>query len=389
MTPEARKFIRSPVFYVPIGLIFALELFLQTGLYQNLLKPESFAYNINRIRQVVRHTSYKPNVLILGTSVAYQGILTPDLNQLAKKHGTKLLYQNAASQGALIETQHALLQDLAPSLPDVKWIIHVAEVNFPYQTRYELEPANRSMLAQFQRNSTIQLLREQKFVLSPRDYGFFYLRTFTYQGDLRDFVLNPPRRLKDLARAKKKMLPDTVYVNRNQYSIKVYGSTAAECTEHSLHGIDFFDQKTGQQITDNPHRTAVLDTCRMALDDPKQKLGADTWRSLFFERLKSMHAEAKKNNMRIVTVFAPYSEMVLPARQADRLTMWQTELSKEGYFPYIIDLRNSLDGKKNLSYFYDTIHLNHSGAEKFTEIFEEAVRSFLLENDRALVEVNQ
>ncbi|MBW7857571.1 MAG: hypothetical protein H3C43_04590 [Leptonema sp. (in: Bacteria)] len=351
-----------------------------------MLKPESFAYNINRIRNVVRHTSYKPNALILGTSVAYQGILTPNLNKLAAKYGTSLRYQNAASQGALIETQHALLRDLAPSLTDVKWIIHVAEVNFPYQTRYELEPANRSMLAQFPRATTIDLLKEQQFVLSPRDYGFFYLRTLTYQGDLRDFVLNPPRRLKDLARAKKKMVPDTVYLNRNKYSIEVYGKTAAECTDHSLHGVGFFDTATGEQVTDNPHRTAVLDTCRMALDDPKQKLGADTWRSLFFERLKSMHAEARRNNMQIVTVFAPYSEMVLPARQNDRLTMWQDELSKGDYFPYIIDLRNSLDGPKNLSYFYDTIHLNESGAEKFTEIFEEAIRQFLAKQDQAFLQ---
>ena len=390
MSKAAWKFIKSPVFLFPAILIVGLELFLQTGLYRKFLKPESFAYNINRIRSVVKETSYHPNVLILGTSVAYQGLLISDLNEAAK--GSGLRFQSAASQAAMIETQHALLRDLAPALPDLKWIIHVAEVNFPYQSRYELEPANRSMLAQFPRQDTMTLLNEHHFKLTTRDYGFFYLRTLTYQGDMRDFFLNPPRRLKSLARQKRDEVADVVYSNRNQYALSVYGHTANECSLHANQGVPFVNQ-AGVQITDEPHRTAVLETCRAALDDPRTKPGEDTWRRLFFLRLKNLHNEARKHNLKLVTVFAPYSELVLPARPADRINVWlkefdpkvsQNEIEDQAFFGDIIDLRSSLDGADNLDLFYDTIHLNRSGAERFTQIFYRAVNSYLQKHDKPL-----
>jgi len=378
VSSELWKFLRSPVFYAPAGLILGLELFLQTGLYRSVLKPESFAFNVNRIRTVVKETSYRPNVLILGTSVAYQGLIVPELNKAAAENG--LRFQSAAAQAAMVETQHALLRDLAPAMPEVRWIIHVAEVNFPYQSRHELEPANRSMLAQFPRSETLPLLREHQFTLTPRDYAFFYLRTLTYQGDMRDFLLNPPRRLKSLARQKKKEAPDVVYLNQNRYAISAYGRDSVECEKNAISGVPFMDSE-GNQITDEPHRTAVLDTCRSALDDLRARPGENTWRTLFFLRLKKLHAEARKHNLKLVTVFAPYSEMVTPARDPDRIKVWQEELAKEGFYPSIIDLRTTLDGPDNLSLFYDTIHLNRQGAERFTGIFYRSVEEFLRKED--------
>lgn len=381
MSSELWKFLKSPVFYIPAGFVLSLELFLQTGLYRPVLKPESFAFNVNRIRTVVKGTSYKPNVLILGTSVAYQGLLVPDLNKAAGNSG--LRFQSAATQAAMVETQHAILRDLAPAMPEVRWIIHVAEVNFPYQSRHKIEPANRSMLAQFPRAETLQLLREHQFTLTPRDYAFFYVRTLTYQSDMRDFFLNPLRRLKSLARQRKKEVPDVVYLNQNRYAISAYGHNPEECEKNAISGVPFIGPD-GKQVTDEPHRTAVLDTCRMALDDPRAKPGENTWKTLFFLRLKNLHAEARKHNLRLVTVFAPYSEMVTPARDPDRIRVWQEELAKEGFYPSIIDLRTSLDGPDNLDLFYDTIHLNRRGAERFTGIFYTAVEQFLRKEDPEL-----
>jgi hypothetical protein len=381
VSSELWKFLKSPVFYFPAGLVLALELFLQSGLYNAVLKPESFAFNVNRIRSVVKQTSYRPNVLIIGTSVAYQGLLIPDLNQAARDSG--LRFQSAATQAAMIETQHALLRDLAPSLPGLRWIIHVAEIDFPYQARHELESANRSMLAQFPREETLQLLKEHRFRLTPRDYAFFYLRTLTYQSDLRDFLLNPPRRFKSLARQRKKEIPDVVYLNQNRYAISAYGSNPEECEKNAIRGIPFFDD-SGRQVTDEPHRTAVLDTCRNAGEDLRAKPGGNTWRTLFFHRLKKLHEEARKHNLRLVTVFAPYSEMMAPAHDPERIRVWQEEFAKAGYYSDIIDLRYTLDGPDNLSLFYDTIHLNRQGAERFTGIFYRRVEEFLRREDPGL-----
>ena len=64
--------------------------------------------------------------------------------------------------------------------------------------------------------------------------------------------------------------------------------------------------------------------------------------------------------------------------------MWQEELAKEGFYPSIIDLRTTLDGPDNLNLFYDTIHLNRQGAERFTGIFYTAVEQFLRKEDPEL-----
>lgn len=373
------RFLKSRVFLVPISVIVLLELFLRSGLYEPLLKPESFAYNATRIRRVVKNSSLNPNVLILGTSVAYQGILTPELNRAAADAG--LVFQNAATQGAMIETQHAVFRDVAPALKDLRWVVHVAEVNFPWQTRYELEPANRTMLAQFPVSDTLDLLHRDHVDLSSRDYAFFYLRTLTFQGDLRDFVLNPPRRLKAIARQAKVTLPDYVYLNRNRYAVSAYGHSPDECVKNARDGIATTNE-AGEQITDEPHRTAVLDTCRMAGDDHMKKPGGTAWRSVFFHRLREMHRDARQQGLRVVTVFAPYSDLVPYTREEARLDIWKQELGSDGiFFPDILDLRHALDGPDNLDLFYDTIHLNHRGAERFTGEFQKVVTAYLKRAD--------
>lgn len=369
------RFLKSRVFLIPVSIIVLLELFLRSGLYEPLLKPESFAYNATRIRRVVKGSSLHPNVLILGTSVAYQGILTPELNRSASADG--FVFQNAATQGAMIETQHAVFRDVAPALKDLRWIVHVAEVNFPWQTRYELEPANRTMLAQFPLSDTLALMRRDRVDLSSRDYAFFYLRTLTFQGDLRDFVLNPPRRFKAIARQEKVTLPDYVYLNRNRYAVSAYGHSAEECAKNARDGIPPKNE-AGEQITDEPHRTAVLDTCRMAGDDHMKKPGGTAWKSVFFHRLREMHRDARQSGLRVVTVFAPYSDLVPYTREEARLDIWKQELNSDGdYFPEILDLRHALDGPDNLDLFYDTIHLNRPGAERFTAEFQKVVVAYL------------
>lgn len=378
--PDLRKFLLSPILLVPVSVIVLLEAFLRSGLYQPFLKPESFAYNATRIRSVVKQSSLHPDVLILGTSVAYQGILTPELNQ--QSAGDGIVFQNAATQGAMIETQHAILRDLAPALPGVKWIVHVAEVNFPWQARYDLEIANRSMLAQFPLSETISLLKRDNVDLNSRDYAFFYIKTLTYQGDLRDFFLNPPRRFKAFAKQERVTLPDYVYINRNRYAVSAYGKTPGECVKNALVGVS---ARSTEPITDEPHRTAVLDTCRMADDDPMKKPGGSAWQSLFFHRLREMHRDARERGLRLVTVFAPYSDLLPYTREESRLQIWKNELARETYFHDIIDLRDALDGPGNLDLFYDTIHLNRQGAERFTTRFHDAIIHYLHEQDASLI----
>lgn len=364
---ELKKFFTSPIFYVPLFIVLSLEIFLRTGLYDSFLKPLSYAANIKRIKKIIKESEIDPNVLIVGTSVPYQGLLLDKLNEQSKKDKQNIYFQSIATQGAYITTQTMLLKYALTYRKNIRYIIHFADIDFPWQERYDLELTNRSMLAQFNINETISLLKEVHYILKPEDYRYFYIKILTYQNDLRDLVLNPYNRIKSITRFKKSFNPNYVFINNNDYSLSSYGDTVEKCIENASKGIPFY--KNNKQITDEPHRTAVLDTCRMANYEPYFEPGRTNWENLFYLRLKKLYEIAQKNQIKIITILPPYSVFMKNARKELKAKFWIETIHKIDPKINILDHRFVLDDEKNLDYFYDTIHLNRLGAEKYTQIF--------------------
>ncbi|GIX42654.1 MAG: hypothetical protein KatS3mg129_2387 [Leptospiraceae bacterium] len=362
---ELKRFFTHPLFFIPILIPFLLEIILRIGLYDSLLKPLSYAANIKRIQHIIKYSSIDPQILIIGTSVPYQGLLLDHLNQKANNN---IIFQSIATQGAYLTTQTMLLKYTLKHRENIKYMIHFADLDFPWQERYDIELANRSMLAQFPINETISLLKQNQYKLKIEDYRFFYIKILTYQNDLRDFLLNPYGRLKSITRFKKQFNPDYAFINNNYYSIGVYGTTIEECIQNAFKGIPYFD-KNKKQITDEPHRTAVLDTCRMANYDPYKEPGRATWEYLFYIRLKNLYQFAINHNIKIITILPPYSIFMKYARDDKKANFWIQTIKKIHPEIIIRDHRFVLDDKNNLFYFYDTIHLNRIGAEKYTELF--------------------
>lgn len=371
---ELKKFLKDPVFYVPVLFLLGLELLLQSPLYREILEPKSYAENVNRITGIMKTSEVRPNVLILGTSVAYQGVNMPLLNELLKEDG--IVVQNGASQGAMLETQHSLYRDIRDDLPNLKAVLHVAEIYFPWQARYELEPANRIMLAQFPRRQVLPLLNDYEFRLSTSDYAFFLLRTLTYKQDLRDLTLNPLDRIKDLGRKWKTASRDYPHINEYEYSLAAYGNTREECLERALElaRTNELPRQDGQPISDRHHRQAAIDTCSLASRLPVDDPGAPEWTNLFFRRLSLMHGEIKEDGLNVVTLFAPYSDM-MPVSDPDPILRWKSELQNiHSQKATMVDMRDALDGPENATYFYDILHLNRRGSEEFTRLLAERLR---------------
>ena len=107
---ELKKYLIDIRFLIPAGFLLFFELFMQSGLYKYMLKPKSYAANITNIVNTVTKSKIKPNVLILGTSVAYQGINLPHLNSLLEKDG--LVVQSGATEGAMLITQHLIFKNI-------------------------------------------------------------------------------------------------------------------------------------------------------------------------------------------------------------------------------------------------------------------------------------
>ena len=188
MSSELLKYLRDARFYVPVLVLVGFELFLQSGLYKYALRPESYAENVNRNVDFVADSKLDPNVLVLGTSVAYQGLNMPLLAE--ELEGSGLRVMSAASQGALLITQHSIYRYLKNDLPSVKLVVHVSETTFPWTARHLLDESNRSMLAQFPRRQVWPLLKNYDFHLKHEDYSFLTLASIAYRKDLRDFADN-------------------------------------------------------------------------------------------------------------------------------------------------------------------------------------------------------
>ncbi len=232
-----------------------------------------------------------------------------------------------------------------------------------------MEVSNRSMLSQFNISFVLELLKNYHYELSFEDYAFFYIKMIQYKADLKDFLLNPFSRLKSIKKHRIKFneYNDYAFVNDSRYAISVYGKTVEECIENSKKGISFY--KEGLQITDEPHRRAVLDTCRMAIYDPFYSPNKFFSEKLYELRLTALYKFIIERDLHLIAIIPPYSDLAPHLKKEDKFNYLKNLIHSIDRKIIILDLRNSLSDEKNLEYFYDTIHLNQMGAEIFTEIF--------------------
>ena len=379
---EVFKYIKDPRFFLPMGFLVLVEAFLQTGLYNNLMQPRSYADNVRRITTNVRASKLKPDILVLGTSVAYQGVNPRRLNEKLSDVG--IVTQSAACEGAKLFTQHMLYKSVKSSLPSVKIVMHVSEVTFPWTARYNLDDPNRSMINQMSRAEYLPLLKQYQMRLTSHDWFFFYVRSITYQRDLRDFVLDPLDRFKGISRRFKEPHSDYVYENTEEYAISAYStkslddcmSAAARDWPAASKSKKCFLDSSGKCVSDGHHQTAVLQTCHIGKIDPMVQPGGDQWTRLYFSRMKILVDEIRADGREIVIVFPPYSNLIRDFNADARVEIWKKYLALiQGDRPIrIIDLRASLDGPNNGDYYYDTIHLNRTGSDKFTDVLADRIK---------------
>ena len=86
---EVLKFFGDIRFYAPIVFIILFELFLQSGAYAYIQKPRSAAKNVLNIVKYGKKSKLKPNLLVLGTSVAFEGVNLQLLNQKLKANNMR------------------------------------------------------------------------------------------------------------------------------------------------------------------------------------------------------------------------------------------------------------------------------------------------------------
>ncbi len=355
-------------------LIF-IELLFRWGLYTPYLKRNSYAANINLVTNQVTlaKKDLEPDVLILGTSIAFEGISLRLLNEELKSKNTKV--QSIAVRASELVVQHAVLKKYLESFPKVKVLVHIIEPGMAWVDKDELTEPTLSMLSEVDPIQSFRYIKDFEYKPIGSDYLFLALKTVAYRKDISDFIVNPQDRLKALAR--KKPEEDAypfVYENPQLESIEGYGLQGLEDCVSRLPGENRIPENS------NPdHKRMVYETCVVSFSIPRDPSKTDRTER-YFRRLKKNYTLLQDRNIKIINVFAPYSNLLRAYSPKERMQVWREGLQEalgDKQVLDAIDMQDSLGSGDNGQYCYDMIHLNKKGMELFTKrLAEELGKKF-------------
>ncbi|MBE7413545.1 MAG: SGNH/GDSL hydrolase family protein [Leptospiraceae bacterium] len=380
MKKEFNTFYKDKRFFIPILTILLFEAILQTGIYSPFLKKNSYAANVNRITNHIlnKQTEFDPDILIVGTSVAYQGLSVKILNE--KVHSTGLKIQSIAIPGSEVIVQHQVISKSLPKFKKVKLIIYVGEVLIPWVSQTDLSLPTLSMISEFNRIDAIKRAYNYDYDVRAEDIFYILSRSIAYRRDFREFVLDPNKRLKHLKKMKKE--PNlNPWDYENSYNEKI--------SSYNVKTIEECKAKTSQENADPipissnaEHKIALFKTCALAGVTSTESKQTDKT-NLYFKRLSQLFSEFQKRGIKTINVFAPYSTLMNNLGGKERVELWTKELEKiQGKEnTIVVDMQNILPNKNNGDYYYDIVHLNMYGMEKFSE----ALGDYLNKNIRTLI----
>jgi len=360
-----------------VAIFFFFEVLFQLGIYRTYLKKNSYAANINRVTDHILKSRdvLDPTILIVGTSVAFEGISVRILNEELAGTGEKV--QSIAIRGSEIIVQHQLLEKNLASFQKVHTIIHVLEPGMAWVDRPYLVDPTLVMMSEVGNFRAMSLVREFGYDVKFSDYVFLSLKSIAYRKDLSDMVINFNERIKAIARRNKK--PNTNpwdYENPNLESMGPYHIDSVEdCLK-----ITGADSTLPIPQGSNPdHKRMINETCGIANSVPQESFETENTRR-YFGRLKKMYSMIGERKIHIIDVFAPYSTAIRKLNSPDRMDIWKKGLTSS-LSPYqaldTLDFQTSLGTTDNGEYCFDLIHLNKFGMEKFSSILgKELVNRF-------------
>lgn len=358
---EYWKFFKDPAIIIAILMIAFMETSMQLGCYKPFIKRNSFASNVNRITDhaLDRQKDWDPDVLILGTSMAYEGLSPEILNIRLKAHGLKI--QSIAIPGAELVVQALALEKVLREFQNVKYIIHVNEAEMPWVDFETLSPGTRAMVSEFDRRKVYFLLNDFDYKVSFSDWLSIMVRLINYRKDIGDWILNPLQRLKYFGRERKEKANYGIssYENRYEKSLALYSfSNLEECI--GVTGA-FSPIVEGSNAM---HRDSIFSTCLVAKE---KKLESGTTESTirYKKRLSQLYQLIGEKDIHVVHVFPPLPYYLDFVNYPERIAYW-----KENYSDLlsedIVDFHDLFSREEGTKYFYDLVHLNRKGNEEFS-----------------------
>lgn len=361
---EYIKFFKDKSVLTSLLVLFLMEFSMQFGCYKPFLKKNSYASNVNRISDHVISNVDKldPDILILGTSLAYQGLSVPILNEKLKSVNLKV--QSIAIPGGELIVQGLMLEKVLKVFKNVKYIIHVNEAEMPWINQKSPSNATLAMVSEFNRKRAIEKLFEDDYEVSYPEISYILFRFIAYRRDIADLLLNPNRRIKDFGRERKrKKANKNPYEYENQYmeSLALYNfKNLDECLKIST---PFSPIAPG---SNEFHRNALFKTCNLA-NESSLPLEKNELTQIYALRLGNLYTYIRKKNIRIINVFQPLPFYLEFVNYPKRIKFWQKEFSHILKDNKMINLLHLIPKEKNPKYYYDLIHLNRKGMVIFSK----------------------
>lgn len=372
MIKEFFKFFKDPAILNGIAIILIIEMLLQLGVYKKFLKKNSYASNVNRITEhaISKKKELDPDILIVGTSLAYEGISLRLLNE--KLSSLNLKAQSIAIPGSELIVQQLALEKALKEFNNVKYIIHVNEPEMPWTVGSEVSLPTLAMVSSLDRISAIKKFKEHEYIITHKEISYILIRLWAYRHDIGDFILNPNKRLKDIRKATSASQNLYTYENSNQESLELY---SFQNIEEALAVT-----KNNSPIamgSNEHHRDSIYKTFLLA-KDTNITLEETISTQIFKKRISNLYQYINSKNIKIINVFPPISNYVTHFKRDERIEFWLknvNEISRNK----IIDLTDSIPQENNASYFFDAVHPNQKGMFKFTEKLGETLIVFLKE----------
>lgn len=365
MKREFSKFYKDKRFYVPILILVCFELLLQTVIMKPFLKKNSYAANVNRILNHVleKQKEHDPQVLILGTSVAYQGLSPRILQEYLAPIGLKI--QSIAIPGSELIVQDLASEKVLRSFKQVHTLIYVAEITMPWVAQWNLGLPTLAMMGEFDKKVFYKLPLEYEYNVTIDDWAYLFIKSIAYRRDFRDFLLDPAKRIKHISRTLKN--PNTNFYDfENDHTEKMSSykiTSLSDCIEKTR----LWNTPPYPDNSNEDHKKAIFDTCDLA-----SKITIETKPTketeLYFRRLSKVFHHYRSKGINILIVFAPYSHVMRHLGGEARMQVWRENLERilGEEHTHIIDFQNLFDKEDSNEYCYDTIHLNKQGMEKFS-----------------------
>jgi len=367
---EYLKFFQDKSLLSALLILLLIEGSFQLGCYKKFLKKNSYASNVTRITEhaLSKKNLLDPDILIVGTSLAYEGISLRLLNEHLAPLNLKA--QTIAIPGSELIVQQLALEKALNEFKNVKYIVHVNEPAMPWTVAYEVSLPTLAMVNSLNRIRAITKFQEHEYKLSPGEISYILFRLWAYRHDLADFILSPYKRLRDIKKVASSNENLYVYENTNQESLELY---SFQNLEEALAVTQ--NNSPIPAGSNEHHREAIYKTCLIA-KDTDITLEETLPTRIFKNRISNFYSEIKTKNIKIINVFPPISNYVTHFKHNERIEFWKKNFEVMAGNK-IINLTSSLPQENNASYFYDAVHPNQKGMYIFTEKLADALVRYL------------